>query len=230
MKRKQAIRRIQRRLTDRGWPRLQVSAAFLVAGLVAFSASYGLLRLGLTDMAARYVIAVSLAYVVFLLLLRVFVSAIRRGFSADPGQPDLLDIVRSGESSGDSGGAPPPDDFVDLPSAAPLDSITNPPIPDLDEGIALFVPLLVLAAGIFSAIYVVYLAPVLLAELILDVVVASSLARRFRRIPVERWYYGALRHTYKPFLGILITVALAGLLAGLLAPEADSIGDILRSS
>jgi len=77
---------------------------------------------------------------------------------------------------------------------------------------------------------VVYVAPVLLAELILDVAIVSGLARRFERIPPERWYYGALRITFMPFLGVLITVALAGFLAGLFAPGADSIGDIFRGA
>lgn len=230
LNRERAIRRIQRRLTDRGWPKLQVSAAFLVAGLVAFSSSYALLQLGLADMAVRYVIAASLAYVAFLLLLRFFVSAIRRGTSADVDPLDALEIASSGDSSKSSDNAPPADDCADPSSAEPLESISDLPIPDLDEGLAILVPLLVLGAGIVSAIYVVYVAPVLLAELILDVVIASSLARRFERIPSERWYYGALRHTYKPFLGVLATVALAGFLGGLFAPEADSIGDIFRSS
>jgi len=113
-------------------------------------------------------------------------------------------------------------------SAGSTDSIPELPVPDLDEGLALFVPLLVLGVGIVSAMYVVYVAPVLLAELILDVVVVSSLARRFERIPAEGWYYGAVRNTYKQFFGVLFAVA--GFVAGLFAPGADSIGDIFRST
>lgn len=207
-----------------------VSMAFMVAALVAFGVSYALLRLGLYDMAIRYVIATSVAYVAFLALIRIAASAVRRGIEADVGPLDALDFVSSGGSSDRSGSSTPDADCVDSPSAGAMDSIPDVPIPDIEEGLAILVPLLVLGAGIISALYVVYVAPVLLAELVLDVFIASSLARRFERIPREDWYYGAVRHTYKPFLVVLVTVALGGFVATLFAPGADSIGDIFRST
>ncbi len=175
MDRERALRKIQRRLSERGWPRLQVSAGFLAAALVAFGSSYGLLRLGLSDMAIRYVVSVSLGYLVFLLLLRFFVSAIRRKIETDAGPLDALDLFTGADLSGSSGHSLS-DDCIDPSPAEPVDSLPDLPLPD--EAVSILVPLLAVGAGILSAIYVVYVAPALLAELVLDVVVVSRLARR----------------------------------------------------
>ena len=181
LNRERAVKRIQRRLTDRGWPRLQVSAAFLVAGLVAFGSSFALLRLGLSNMAIRYVLATCVAYAAFLLLLRLIVGAIRRRVATGANSADVLDLALNVGPSGPFPGTPTAAPVAEEPVGA----MSDLPIPDLDEGLVVLVPALILGAGLISSLYVVYVAPVLLAELILDVVIVSGLVlwslERFHR-------------------------------------------------
>ena len=225
-RRQRAIRRIQRRLLARGWPRLQVSLVFLVAGLVAFGCSVLLLRFGVSQMWLRYAVSACVAYGAFLLLLRLLVHTLRRRIELDVGVEDTLDVLDA--ASRVPGPKEPRGGGSDASDLGAFD-VSDLPVPDLDEGVALLVPLLILLAGIAGALYVLYLAPVLLAELVLDVLIVSNLARRFERIPPESWVRGALRHTFAPFLLVLFTVTAVGFLAEQITPGADSIGDVFRS-
>ena len=102
---------------------------------------------------------------------------------------------------------------------------------DADE---LAVPLIVvviavgvLAALILSSLWVVYSAPVLFAELLVDGVLAASLYRRLRGLDSRHWLETAIRRTFLPFAIAAIVTASIGWGMTLYAPEADSIGDVL---
>ena len=71
-------------------------------------------------------------------------------------------------------------------------------------------------------------APGLLAELLLDGVIAGAAYRRLRQVPLQHWLHGAVRRTWKPMLALTLTLVAAGLVAQWLRPAAHSIGDFLR--
>ncbi|MEX2394925.1 MAG: hypothetical protein WD826_10655 [Actinomycetota bacterium] len=70
-----------------------MSLIVICTGGAGFFASAGLLTIGVTSMAVRYALALVGAYVVFLLLIRLWVELHRRGVELNP---DLLDIADLG--------------------------------------------------------------------------------------------------------------------------------------
>lgn len=67
--RRQILLRVQGRLEDDGFPRLQMSLLVILTGGFGLLSSFGLLHAGLGNIALRYPLALSLAYAFFLLLL-----------------------------------------------------------------------------------------------------------------------------------------------------------------
>ena len=72
--RREALEAIKARLQREGLPRLQMSLMLMLTGTAGFLSSFVLLHLGLTRMWLRYPLAVLCAYVVFLLLLRLWLA------------------------------------------------------------------------------------------------------------------------------------------------------------
>lgn len=226
-------------------------------GLAGFGASMVLLRLGISSMPVRYSLAVISAYAVFLLLVRLWVEYQRRGFRADADIVDVLPelIQRSGSpaagepslygggtfggggaqrawsGSGPSGHSVPmhelpvansmPVHTSDVPTTAVSDI-------DLDDAWIFLVPALVLAAGLVAAVWVIYTAPVLMAELLLDVALVSGLYRRLRKLEPQSWLFVAIRRTWIPFTVVILSLVAGGFLMQSLVPDADSIGDVMK--
>jgi hypothetical protein len=91
-------------------------------------------------------------------------------------------------------------------------------------------PLLALAllgTVLFSCFYIIYAAPVLFAELMLDGVLSVTLYRRLRTLDARHWLETALRRTWRLFLGAAATVIMMGLLMESYAPGARSIGEVV---
>jgi hypothetical protein len=107
---------------------------------------------------------------------------------------------------------------------------------DLDsEGCVFFLlALALIVAGVCASLYVVYAAPVLLAEILVEGVLLSGLYRGMRRARRDSggggdWLGAAVRRTWLPVLLTLLTFAAAGYLLGRAAPRARSIGEAFRA-
>ena len=248
---------IIKQLTARlSMPRIQISIMLALTAFAAFITSAILLRLDVTSMAIRYPIAVIVGYCVFLVLLRVWiwlqsdepVGDIAIDGVGDivipnvnivdsPGQPQVFggggDFVGAGAGSGWSEG--------DAPAAAPVglmsgssssggSSVGSGGIDvDLDDGIALLVVLVVLVLVFSALIYVVWIAPILFAELIIDAAVVGSLYRPIRNIERRHWLMTALRKTAIPAVIITILFAIAGFVMQAAEPDAVTIGQFLNA-
>ncbi len=95
---------------------------------------------------------------------------------------------------------------------------------DLDDGCAVvFLAAAVLAAGL-SSLYVVYVAPAFMAELLLDGALVGGLYRRARQIERRDWVVDALQRTLFPLFLTTLLFLVAGALMQHAAPEATSIG------
>ena len=70
-------------------------------------------------------------------------------------------------------------------------------------------------------------APYLLAEIIVDSLVAGAAYGRLRQIKRD-WAFGIARRTWKPALAITAAFVLLGWAGDTLQPGADSIGDFFR--
>jgi hypothetical protein len=230
LKRERAIDRLRKRLLRRRMPRLQMSFILIATGLVGFVSSFLLLHLGLTNTAIRYPLALSLAYVGFLTQLRIWIFAVRRRYSMDfDADPiDIIDVVNSANGGSASPTSLDKSDFPEPGTDAPSNAggSVDLPGPDLGEGAIFLIPIAIALAGLVASIYVVYIAPALFAELILDGVIVASLYRRLRHIEPQHWLAGAARRTWIPFVALLLTFSILGFLVTSIEPNADSIGDL----
>ncbi|HEX6904100.1 MAG TPA: hypothetical protein VF789_30600 [Thermoanaerobaculia bacterium] len=104
---------------------------------------------------------------------------------------------------------------------------------DLDEPAALLVvvALLILAVAVLgAAFYVLWTAPVLLAEVLVDGLILTGLYRRLRKTEEPgHWVFAAIRRTWIPALIVAGLFSLSGHLLQKAAPEARSIGPAVKA-
>ncbi|HEX8352529.1 MAG TPA: hypothetical protein VF611_06515 [Pyrinomonadaceae bacterium] len=96
------------------------------------------------------------------------------------------------------------------------------------EGCVFFLLALALvAAGTVAALYVVYAAPLLLAEILVEGLLLSGLYRGMKRAGRSGgdWVGAAVRRTWLPVLLTLVTFAAAGYFLQRAAPRARSLGE-----
>lgn len=203
----------------RGFPRVMLSIILLATGLAGFGISYFLLKAGLDQMAIRYPIAVFGAYGLLLLLLRLWVEWERHSFDAtDP----VLEEDLQKEPPGDMVVVDRRDqrswfDWLDVSSGLDFDDGC---LPALILGLLLGLCALVIASVVG--------APVLIAELFVDIFLTTVLYRRLRRASDEHWLSTAVRKTFLQVLGAAILLALLGLVFDLAAPNSSTFGEAIR--
>ncbi|MFN7644501.1 MAG: hypothetical protein ACK5PW_15675 [Burkholderiales bacterium] len=236
-----AIRRTESMLRRRGRPRLEMMLLVALTGLAGLLASFSLLRLGVETMAVRYPIAVALAYLVFLGLMWVWLRA-RRDDLADlldlmptDGVGAVLDAVpvpgsrlpSFGGGGGRFGGGGASGSF-ETPGVG--DAVGA--VLDTDEGA---VPVVVIGLVILFALglliacgYVVYIAPALFAEVLVDGILSVVLFRHLRAAQRPSWHGAAVRGTILPFVATAVFLCAVGYAMAVYAPGARSIGEVLE--
>ena len=226
------VERVRRLDIDRGYPRLIMLLVLGVSGAVAFLSSVGLLRSGVDHMAVRYPIAVLAGYLAFLACIRLWVAYRRYVRRLDVDAPDITnsnsnptteaesDLFQGGRSGGGGGGtgwgdtrSNPSDGFLDV---------------DLDELWPVALALVAVLSGVLALGYVVWAAPVLLAEVAVDAAVVGTVYRRLRKQDMGFWLDAAVNRTWLPASVVGVGAALLGWGLQWMAPEAASIGAALR--
>jgi len=232
-----------------------MSLILSATGIAGFLASFALLHAGVARMWLRYPVAVLFAYGVFLLLLRLWLFSKRRARESRASDFDLsgLDLPSpnfGGSSAsadatfgggGDFGGGGAGSSWgaslsSDVPSSvgcvgdtgggAGSGLLDNLDIGgDADEGCLIVVALALVAAGVVASLYVVYAAPVLLAEALVEGVLLSGLYRSVKKAEQGNWLRAVVRRTWIPVLITLVFFAAAGYLLQKAAPRARSIGE-----
>jgi hypothetical protein len=100
---------------------------------------------------------------------------------------------------------------------------------DLDEGGVALIVAGVLGAVAFSVLlYVVWVAPALFAELLLDAGLAAGLFGRLSGIEQRPWLITALRQTAFPAVVVALLLSVAGTLMQRAYPDAPSIGPFVQ--
>jgi hypothetical protein len=213
---------LARYFSKRSYPRQTLALLILITGLMGFLASVAMLRVGLTTMAIRYPVAVLVAWCVLLALIRVWVELEKRRF--DPEAAELREAVESDDRRKPASTLPREEhhwlDWLDVPDFGSL--------LDADEGC---LPV-VLLAGVLGLVVVLVMAlfgaPTLLAEVFLDVFIATVLYRRLKKAAKGNWLGTAIRGTWGLAMLTAGLLSLIGWALQSMAPEAQSIGPALR--
>ena len=242
MNRREAIAHICNRLLTTGYPRVLILAILMLSGGAAFLFSAAALAAGIERMALRYPLAALVGYSVFLLLIRVWI-AWKRGELPDDVPGDLLldlplpsapdadanpgNVLFAGGRSGGGGGGAAWDSSGRPAARSPeLSDAFDVDAGELWPAIAVAVGVL---AGALALAYTVYIAPVLLAEVLLDAAVVTALYRHLRTGDKAHWARSLIRRTWIPAAMLAAFLMLAGLGLQRLAPSAHSIGGVLRA-
>jgi hypothetical protein len=242
-----------RKLEWDGFPRLQMCFLVLLTGAAGLAASYALLRSGMESMFARYPLAVGCAYLVFLVLLWLWLRTKAEDYVDLP-----LDVAQPG-LGGSPGHDPPfaggGGQFGGGGASGRFDlneSLPSPSLPDVgasggnsvgdalgealggaDEGaVPLFIALLIAALTavlLLAMLYIVYLAPALFAELLVDGALSASLYRRMRGLQTRHWLESAFRRTALPFLITAASLGAVGYGFSAYAPEARTLSEVLQT-
>jgi hypothetical protein len=239
-------------------PRVQLSLMLAATGMFVFLFSVLLLRVGVTSMTLRYPIAILTGYVVFLLLLRVWIwlqsdepvgsvdlpdNIIIPNIDLPGGSlPDSFSFGGGGDFAGAGAGGSWSDSDVPSPSpvlfaasgsggsgggggSSSLGSLDF----DLDDGAALVIVAVILLLVLGAFVYVIYIAPALLAELVIDGAVVTSLYKPVKNIERHYWLKTALRKTAIPAAIVAALFAAAGFVMQAAEPSARTIGDFLNA-
>jgi len=249
--RKRLVERVRRQLVRGGRPRLLVSFLLALTGASGFFVSTALLHLGVTMMAVRYPIAVLAAYSVFLLLLRLWLALQGKTGSKLDWLSDIGDAVPNIFSSdavsnevatfgggADFGGAGAGGDWVgsaasmsdgNSASASGGGSFLPDVIPDVDLDLGegcfwIVIPVVAIIGAVAAMFYVVYIAPVFLAEILVDALLVAGLYKRLKSVEPRHWLRSCVRRTLVPVLLAVALFIAAGYLMERIAPGAHSIG------
>ena len=252
-RRERVVRLVKGRLLRRGQPRLLVTLILLVTGLTGFLVSYLLLHSGMTRMWLRYPLAILFAYCIFLLLLRLWLALQRPRRSVVNGEgvhdfgPDLssagdsLFRSRGGYSEGfkfsggaaDAGGGGAGSSWGEASLSSSSSSGSSGGGGggggfDLDDGAFIIIAVVVIAGALIAVFYVVYIAPALLAEILVDGVLVAGLYRELKGVEQRHWLRAAVRKTLPPALIAAALFSAGGYALQRAAPKAHSVGEVLK--
>jgi hypothetical protein len=228
-------------------PRLQMMLIVALTGAVGFLTSFTLLHSGVDAMWLRYSAAVAIAYAAFLFFLWCWL----RLKSEDVIDGLELPVPGSGSDGaiadhpwqgggGRSGGGGASGSWDDGPafgqgysefSPATADSTSLPDAAgaiDLEELGLVLLAIAALLGAAWAVLSIVWVAPALFAELLLDAALAAGLYRRLRSVDGDHWLRTAVSRTGWRFAGVAALFAVAGALMQLYAPEARSIGQVMQ--
>ena len=241
LSRHQEIQRVRSELELTGFPRFQMLFLVALTGLAGLATSFALLQLGLTEMWLRYLLALGAAYLIYLLLLWVWLRSRGDDFG------DLPDLSGLGDSSsgahdhssdicghgGEFGGGGASGSFDEPPGDMPT-SVDAGPVGDAlssaagaDEFAIPLAAIVLFVALFLSSLFLIYSAPVLFAELVVDGVLSASLYRKLRGLSTRHWLETAVRRTIWPFAMTAMAVSCAGLAMSHYAPDAHSLGEVI---
>ncbi|MGA3237741.1 MAG: hypothetical protein ABSG03_15715 [Bryobacteraceae bacterium] len=217
------VARLRAHLFRTSRPRSQTLTLVSATALLGLLTSIALLHLHLQNMALRYIISVAIAYAGFLGLVRFWILYQQRTWQwagAGVARPITARAPTQPRQKN------PGDGFSWLDLLDIFDILG-----DLDELIvvALFI------AGAISIFFVIWhvinfvvLGPEFLAEVLLDGVFSAALYRRLGQIEHQHWMKTVFAKTIAPFLWTLLFFAFLGAVSAHYAPEAVSIGGVVR--
>lgn len=248
------IARLRSELERHRSPRLEMGVIVSLTGSVGLVSSILLLQLGMLEIWIRYLAALGIAYVFFLFLMWVWLR-VRLSDLADV--PDISGMHGSGPgvdhlpsfsgAGGESGGAGASGSFGDTASSGSVfesGSGSGSGIGDAAGEVVgaaasadeLAVPIVVIAGAILAvsvialcAVWVIFDAPSLFAELLLDGALAGALYRRLIHLERRHWLETAIRTTALYFAATALFLVLAGWAIKAYDPTVHSVGELFTN-
>jgi len=236
------------RLETGYWPRVHCMLIVTVSTAAAFLASVAMLLLHVNAMAVRYGAAALAGYATFLLLLHAWVRWKWSRFKPNADGSDLVDVagnaidvpvdlplprggrVFSGGGGRSGGGGASGVWGSPAQTAASVKSGGGGGGWSLDfDGDDLFwviVAVVAAFAGIVAIGYVVWIAPTLLAEAIVNGAIAGKVYHGMRKHEDDFWTSRIFRRTMLSGAVVVICAIVAGYAFNRIAPEARSIGGV----
>ena len=86
--------------------------------------------------------------------------------------------------------------------------------------------LVALIGGLLASFYIIYIAPGLLAEILIDGALIAGLYKRVQQLEQRNWLRTAVRRTLLPAVLAVIFFTIAGAALQKAAPEARSMGEV----
>ena len=236
-----AIQRVKDRLARDSFPRIQMALLVTLTGGFGLLASFTMLQFGVESMALRYPLALAFAYVFFLFLIWLWLRTKAQDFFPDitglipgPGKPSGLSDVNSAGGGDFAGGASGALDG----STVPFEEAGSSPLGAGGETVGsaagpgeFAIPLVAIALAIgiaIASLYVVYIAPVLFAEVLVDGALSYVLFHHLRGQDPQHWLASALRRTVLPFTATAVFLAAVGAAMAAYAPGAKSVGQVIH--
>jgi len=233
--RSRLVARVHQHLERRGRPRLELFVLVSLAGMAGFLVSYGLLAGGMASMPIRYGIAGVAGYLAFLCLIAVWI-AVKRRIDSPWDAVDALDVLNVADLSA-SVSAPAPRSLFEGgrsggggASAAwdhrgsGMGGGSGGSWLDADELGWMILIAAAAFAGVIAVGYVVYLAPALLAEVVVDAVIVATISRKIAATERRDWTATVLRRTWLPATVLVAMLMIGGWGLQRIAPDARSIG------
>jgi len=224
--RTEAVNWLARYLRQKSQPRLLLFVILVFTGIVGAASSFLMLHAGLAAMYVRYPIAVLIAYLVFLLLLRLW-----QGHQAH--QPDLaihLEEIATEPKVHNTPNVQIDDkqlgskrSFLDA-----LDAMDLLNIFDDAPGLLMCLLIAVIAGALVLLGLVLSFAPMLLAEVLLDGLLVAGIWKRFKKSGDDNPLGAPFRITRIPALIAIFALFVIGYVLELVDPSAKSIGDVIR--
>lgn len=249
--REQRVEEIKQQLLRDSFPRLEISAILLFTALSGFLVSFLLLHAGFSSMTLRYPVCIAVAYGVFLLLLRLWLSLYNPRLRTDANLDslDLIDLPGSSSNvfskgfsslntgktlefgGGDFGGAGTGGSWGDSvsPTVSGGDSSILDGVDlsfDLEEIGLIILAVIAILGGLLATFYIVWIAPILLAEILVDGVLITGLYHRVKKIERRHWLQTAIKKTLLSAVLAALFFSLAGFAMHKISPEARSIGEV----
>lgn len=254
---KEHIDNVAKHLERHSNPRLQMMVIVSLTGATGLLSSAVLLRLGLTNMGARYPASVLIAYAAFLALLWLWLRMMpddnsNLTLTPEPSQsiPMTMPPMNQADPVGVLGGV------QGLPVQAAesrftasryvarifnfIGDILRSIIEGFFRGLAsaaeskesgkLLIPLIVLLLFIgmgLASIYVIATAPTFLAELLVDGTLSYTLYKQLAPTKEPNWLRVAVTHSRWPLLLTTVFVSVMGWALGVAAPGAHTLGEAL---
>jgi len=222
---------------------LHATLILLLTGVAGFLTSVVLLRLGISPMWLRYPVAILFAYGVFLILLRVWLSLSRpRYWELDDAADITVEVISDLPQGGDADFAGAGDfagggaggvweESVSTVTTGTTNSASSTGFSfdlDLEEGWLIVIAIVAIIAGAIAALYIVYIAPALLAEILLDGVLLAGLYKQVKSIEHRHWLSAALRRTALSAILVAVFFGVAGYAMQTTAPQARSVGEVWK--
>ena len=210
-------------ITRSPWVRFHMSLILLVVFLAGIGTSFALLRVGVRSMPIRYVTAVLVGYLLFLLGVRLWLWFVRKSLPLL--ERELVEVDQGTRPTSAPGGWGRTDvsSVSDLATAADIVGFAG-------DGclVGLVVSVVLMAIGGMVA-YVLVVTPELLGEAVVQLALAAALRRKGKVFRDGHWTGSVVRMTWGVAFVAIFGAAILGLLVQSSCPTAVTIFDAISS-